>query len=282
MGPNEELVQPSDPALNPALVARDRAAFMRGFMISGAFVALLAWIKTWEIWRGELLSGLSIHPRDPFGLIGVLTAPFLHGSVAHLVANALPLMVLGTILFWAYPRTAWRAIGLIWLASGIGTWLVGRESGHLGASGVAHGLMFVLFTLGVLRRDKVAIASGLVAFFLYGGMLLTTLPREPNVSWEAHLFGAFGGALAALLWRKRDPTPPRKKYSWELEEELEALQRERDELELESPQGVPVLWHRPEPADDERGRVLPFPGPRAPANGDATHPGEAPQRPTLH
>jgi len=270
-----------DPALNPVVVARDRAAFRRGFTISAVFVALLGWIKAWEIWRGEMLGGLAIHPRDPFGLIGVLTAPFLHGSVAHLVSNALPLMVLGTIAFWAYPRAAPRAIGMIWLASGLGTWIIGRDSGHLGASGIAHGLMFFVFVLGVVRRDRAAIAAALVSFFLYGGMLLTTLPREPNVSWEAHLTGAIGGVLAALLWRRMDPAPPRKKYSWELEEELEALQRERerDELELESPRDVPVLWHRPEP-DDERGKVLSFPGPRA--AGTNGHGDEESRPPTIH
>jgi len=267
-----------DPALQPEIVARDRAAFRRGFAISASFVALLGWIKAWEIWRGEALSGLSIHPRDPFGLIGVVTAPFLHGSVAHLVSNALSLIILGTISFWAYPRAAPRAIALIWLASGLGTWLIGRASGHLGASGIAHGLMFFVFVMGVMRRDRPAIAAALVSFFLYGGMLLTVLPHESDVSWEAHLTGAVGGILAAILWRRLDPAPPRKKYSWELEEELEALQRERDELELEAPDDVPVLWRRPE-ATDERGTVLPF---RARPRPD---PGETPEDetpPTLH
>jgi hypothetical protein len=110
-------------------------------------------------------------------------------------------------------------------------------------------------------------------------MLLTVLPREAEVSWEAHLTGALGGMLAALLWRQLDPAPPRKKYSWELEEELEALQRERDELELASPQDVPVLWRRPEPGD-ERGTVLPFPGPRRRDGDDETTDDEKP--PTLH
>jgi hypothetical protein len=90
-------------------------------------------------------------------------------------------------------------------------------------------------------------------------MLLTVFPRELGVSWQAHLGGAGGGVLAALLWRRLDPQPPRKKYSWELEEEqaaAEALRDERDSLEPPSPSDVPVLWHRPE--EPERGVVLPF------------------------
>jgi membrane associated rhomboid family serine protease len=277
--------EPHDPVLHPEVVARDRAAFQRGLTISALFVAVLWWLKSWEIWRGEPLAGLTIHPREPFGLIGVLTAPFVHGSVAHLVANSLPLLILGTISFWAYPRAAPRAIPLIWLASGLGTWLFGRAAPHLGASGLAHGLMFFVLLLGVLRRDRPAIAAAMASFLLYGGMLLTTLPREPEISWEAHLFGALGGVLAALLWRRLDPPPPRKKYSWELEEELERLQAERDELELPSPADVPVLWHRPEDGD-ERGQVIPFRGPaRADQSNDdapATAESEPPRRPTLH
>ena len=90
-----------------------------------------------------------------------------------------------------YPRASKYAIPLIWLGSGLGIWLIGRDSTHLGASGVAHGLMFFLFALGLLRRDRPAIAAAMIAFFLFGSMLLTVLPGEPQVSWEAHMSGPY-------------------------------------------------------------------------------------------
>src|SRR3546814_1883698 len=52
---------------------------------------------------------------------------------------------------------------------------------------ISHGLGFMLFALGVLRRDRAAIAAGMIAFMFYGGMILTVLPREPGISWQAHL-----------------------------------------------------------------------------------------------
>jgi membrane associated rhomboid family serine protease len=34
-------------------------------------------------------------------------------------------------------------------------------------------------------------------FLLYSGALLGVLPGQPGVSWQGHLFGAIGGAIAA-------------------------------------------------------------------------------------
>ena len=79
----------------------------------------------------------------------------------------------------------------------LGAWLLGQPgSHHLGASGLTHGLMFLVFVLGLLRRDRAAIAAGMLAFMFYGGMLMTILPREPGVSWESHLGGAIAGVGA--------------------------------------------------------------------------------------
>jgi membrane associated rhomboid family serine protease len=251
--PSDDL--PLDPKAQRAV---DRRRLLRALNASLAFVLLLAAVFVAQ--HGFDWTWLAVAPRDWSGLVGLLGAPLLHGSPEHLGANAVSLLLLGTLAGTAYPRATLRALPLLWLGSGLGAWLLGAPgTHHLGASGLTHGLMFLLLVLGLLRRDRPAIAAAMIAFFLYGGMLLTVLPHEPGVSWQAHLGGALAGVIAAWLFRRSDPQAPRKRYSWELEEEAaaEARQSEREQLEPAAPEDVPVLWQRTSPP--QHGTVLPFP-----------------------
>ncbi len=120
------------------------------------------------------------------------------------MSNTLPLAILAGLALYAYPRATRFALPFIWIFSGLGVWLFARPSTHVGISGIVHGLMFFLFVLGVLRRDRLGIAIALMVFFLYGGMVLTVLPRDPQISFEYHLFGAIAGLIAAIaLFRAR-------------------------------------------------------------------------------
>lgn len=226
----------------PTQRAADRRRLQRALNASLAFVLVLC--VAFAAQQGFDWSALAIAPHAWTGLLGVLTAPLLHGSPEHLAANAGSLLLLGTLAGAVYPRATLRSLPLLWIGSGLGAWMFG-EAGtrHLGASGLTHGLMFLVFTLGLLRRDRPAIAAAMIAFFLYGGMLLTVLPQEQGVSWQAHLGGAVAGVVAAWLFRRSDPVQPRRRYSWETEEAAsgdEAI----DELEPSRPAHVPVLWHR--------------------------------------
>lgn len=255
------LPQAELPPDTPAQRSADRRRLLGAFNAALAGVLLLCVCYAaqqaidWASW--------AVIPGSVAGLRGILTAPLLHGSGAHLLMNALSLLALGTLAGIAYPKATVRSLPLLWLGSGLGAWLLGEPgSHHLGASGVAHGLGFLLFTLGLLRRDRAAIATGMLAFAFFGGMLLTIFPRELGVSWQSHLGGALAGVLSAFVFRRSDPLPPRRKYSWEIEEELalrEQAQQQADErgtFEPPSPAEVPVLWRRAEPP---RGVVLRFP-----------------------
>ena len=61
----------------------------------------------------------------------------------------------------------------------------------------------------------------MIAFFMYGSMLLTILPREPTISFESHAFGALGGVISAYWFRDLDAAPARPVYAWELEPDEE-------------------------------------------------------------
>lgn len=248
-----------------------RSVYIVSFFI-GALWLILGAVSNWHIDTRPY----ALFPGRWDSLLGVLTAPLLHGGAEHLLANSFGLMILGVLTLYRFPSSAPIAIAAIWILSGIGTWLIGRPSFHIGASGLTHGLMFFVFISGVIRRDRTSIAAAMLTFMFFGGMLLTILPREDGISFEYHLSGAIAGVLCAVLMRRRDPAPPRRKYSWEIEEELEALRAQEAadaELSLPRPEEVPVLWHRPA---EERGKILIFPD--APRH----EPLPDDEKPTLH
>lgn len=181
------------------------AAFMAGLWIIHLAFYLGGWNRAFA----------GIYPGSVNGLVGIVTAPLIHGSWKHLLSNTLPLLILATAVIYGTPRAARIAIPVIWLGSGLGVWLFARESSHIGASGLVYGMLFYLFIIGMLRRDRQSIALTLIAFFLYGGMIWGIFPGEPRVSFEYHLFGAIAGSLCAVWLRHRDPLPERRRYEWE-------------------------------------------------------------------
>ena len=186
---------------------------------------------------------LGITPQATGGLIGVLTAPLLHGSFEHLASNAFAFLILGTLAGSLYPRASLRAWPIIWLGSGLGTWFISIGGHHIGASGITVGLMFFLIGQGLKRRDRTSMIALLMALFFFGGMVLSVLPREQGISWEYHLSGALFGLLTGLLLSKQDAQAPKRLYSWDIEQDVGGAEEQQAELEPPRPQDVPVLWH---------------------------------------
>ncbi len=224
-------------------VAQDRARVRYALIGALALTAglWLLWLAAWLL--GWHMDDLGIVPRRFSGMLGILTAPLAHASFAHLMSNTLPIALLATLTLYCYPRATRWALPTIWLLSGLGVWLFARDAVHVGASGVANGLMLFLFLAGLLRRDRLAVVTSLVVFFLYGSMLASVLPTEQHISFEYHLAGAVAGALSAIALFRRDPLPPRKRYSWE-DDPDEPVD---DELEMPHATEVPVLWQRRAP-----------------------------------
>jgi membrane associated rhomboid family serine protease len=158
---------------------------------------------------------LGILPRTEAGLVGVLFAPLLHGSLAHLVSNATPLLVLLLLLFSDSRYRPEPTLVAIWLASGLGTWLIGRGGAvHIGASGLVFGLVSYLIASGLMMRSWRAALVALLVLFLFGGVLYGVVPQPGPVSWEGHLCGAGAGVWSARRNHRPPGTGRRQPGSW--------------------------------------------------------------------
>ncbi len=199
----------------------DERRLIRSLVIPFLFVFLLWVIRIVESIGGYDLAFLGIYSRSWEGLIGILTSPLVHGSYAHLLSNTVPLMVLGSAMFLFYKDLAPKIFILIYLLTGIWVWIAARPAYHIGASGVVYGLAAFLFTSGLIRKHTGLLAVSLVVVFLYGSLVWGIFPEffpEKNISWESHLLGGVAGIILAIYFRKEGPQ--RRKYSWELEEEM--------------------------------------------------------------
>ena len=197
---------------------RARANFRLAVKISLGFVALIWLIQLLNYGLDLELERFGVRPRELAGLAGILLAPLLHAGFAHLLANSLPLLILGTGMLHLYPNSAFKVIPAVYVGPGIAVWLFARSSVHVGASGLVYGLVSYIFVAGLIRQDKRAIAASLLVCFLYGTLALGVLPIEPGVSWETHLAAALIGVVLAIALRRLD-IPPRKHYAWEDEED---------------------------------------------------------------
>ena len=143
-----------------------------------------------------------VRPRDLDGLIGLVTAPFLHGTLGHVLSNSLPFLILGWLVL---SRSISRFILVSFAGAvigGLGIWLIGSgDSIHVGASGVVFAYFGYLLLAGWFERSLLSILLSLIVFASYGGLIWGVFPGRLGISWEGHLFGFLSGALVARLTR---------------------------------------------------------------------------------
>jgi membrane associated rhomboid family serine protease len=169
-----------------------------------AFTAVLYLVELVDQVSGLRLDGNGILPRQLSGLDGVLWAPLLHAGWAHLLANTVPFLVLGFLVMAGGFVQFAVVTALIWVLSGLGVWLVGGAGVTIGMSGVIFGWLVFLLARGFFAHSAKQIGLAVVLFLVWGGLLFGVLPVRPEVSWQAHLFGALAGLLAAWLVARAD------------------------------------------------------------------------------
>ncbi|WP_051423123.1 rhomboid family intramembrane serine protease [Arthrobacter sp. MA-N2] len=181
-----------------------------GLLVMGGFVGLLAVIELVNTLMSHSLNGLfGLRSRSMDGVFDILTFPLLHANFGHLLSNALPLVIFGFLVFLSGLRIFLTALAFSWLGSGLAVWLIGGGGVTIGASGLVFGLFAFLLVRGFFNRSWWQILLSVVLFLAYGSILFGMLPTVMGVvSWQAHLGGAIGGVLAAVLLRPRPGTVP--------------------------------------------------------------------------
>jgi membrane associated rhomboid family serine protease len=167
-------------------------------ILLAGIIAVLWVVEGVDALLGQALDVYGVIPRTFVGLRGIVFAPFLHGGFRHLMANTIPLVVLGWLIMLRETRDFFIVWAVSAVASGLGTWLIAPDhSVHIGASGVIFGFLGYLLARGWFERKPLSVALAVLVGVLYGGALFGVLPGQVGISWQGHLFGLLGGFLAA-------------------------------------------------------------------------------------
>lgn len=201
---------------------KEKNKILNAIVYPGLFIAVLGLVHFIQFVFDVDWSNHGIYPRKWSGMLGVFTGPFLHGDYQHLFNNAVPLFILGSMLFYFYKELASRVVIWIFLMVGLWTWISARDAYHIGASGIVYGLFSFLLFSGFIRKHLQLIALSFFVIMVYGGMVWGIFPVKLLVSFEAHLWGFVSGLVLALYFQKQGPQ--KKTYEWEDEEDEELEQ----------------------------------------------------------
>ncbi|NJO43471.1 MAG: rhomboid family intramembrane serine protease [Cyanobacteria bacterium CRU_2_1] len=166
----------------------------------------------WGLFRGWLIWAFALRPRNLWGLVGIFTFPFLHLSNRHLTGNTGAFLLLGWFVLLQGIHLFYVVTIGIALLGGLGTWLMARPNGVVGASGVIYGYMGFLLIYGITAGSALAMILALIWLYRDGWRITgdkynasQILPGgNPRMSWEGHFCGFIAGALVAFLlseWR---------------------------------------------------------------------------------
>lgn len=155
-------------------------------------------VLNWTLLKGWL-NQFGIIPRRLRGLLGILFSPLLHGNFNHLLFNTVPLFFLGLFILSMGEQLFYFVTAFIWIVGGTALWIVGRRGNHIGASGLISGYFGYILANAYQQPTFTAIFCAAVAFYYFGGILLSLFPGKAEMSWEGHLIGFLSGILAMLM-----------------------------------------------------------------------------------
>ena len=240
------------------MTSQDDKRFLLGSTIIPIILVAIMWlVKIVETVFDLDFSFLGIKPISVEGLPGIILFHFIHGDWEHLFANTVPILVLGTSLYYFYRPIANKTLLILMFSTGLITWCMARSGIHIGASGLVYGLTFFLMLSGFIRRDRKLIIISLIVVFLYGSLVWGLYPKyaiENNISWEGHLAGFIMGIVLAFYFRKEGPQ--REEHVWEEDEDDSDtdsdFRSQNPDPNSQSPApDTRPYWDVPEPDKDE-------------------------------
>ncbi len=181
------------------------------------FVLILSLVHFFSYALDFSLTSFGVFPRKLSGLIGIVSSPLIHGDFNHLFNNSIPLLILGSAMFYFYKEVAFKVSIWIYLMVGIWTWVSAREAYHIGASGVLYGIFSFLMISGFIRKNTNLIALSFAMIFLYGSLVWGIFPIDVKISFEGHMWGFVAGVVLAFYFKKQGPQ--KTEYVWDEEEE---------------------------------------------------------------
>ena len=165
--------------------------------------AIMAGIYFIDSALGLNLNQYGVRPREVDSLWFVLTSPFLHGHLGHLLSNLIGLAIFTFILFQKGERYFFSSSLFIIIFSGLFVWAIARPGIHIGASGLIFGMWSLIIFRAFFERKFIYIVIATLVVIFQGGMVWGLLPTSPWISFEAHIGGAIGGFLYAYLFHSK-------------------------------------------------------------------------------
>lgn len=163
------------------------------FYITISFVLFL-----WVLYFADELCLFDKHlfsTRQNNGIFSILTGPFLHLNLKHIVNNTKVLLITLPLIQYFYKKDFIKLSLLGIVLPNVLVYVLGLAV--IGISGLVYTYIWFLIFAGMGSKDKFRFACSIVFMLFYCGTLVGATPLVGfGISWRAHLFGL----LVALFY----------------------------------------------------------------------------------
>lgn len=129
------------------------------------------------------------------GLVSILTGPFLHANLSHIIGNTKMLLLAIPIVLYFYKKDFLILTLLGTIIPSIIVYFAGLAV--LGISGLTYAYLWFIIFAGIGSNDKQRFVCAAAFILFYSGSLVGITPLAGfGISWQTHLFGV----IVALVY----------------------------------------------------------------------------------